>query len=103
MSLKADLQYAVKVARGAGKVILKHYGKVERLTKTHQAASAEAVTVADRASQRYIVGELLKRFPTAGIIGEENETGDNITFQCPNPSGRVWVIDPIDGTNNFVG
>lgn len=103
MSLKADLQYAIDVARGAGKVILQHYGKVERLTKTHQAASSEAVTIADRASQRYIVQELRKRFPNDGIIGEENETGDNITFECPDLNGRVWVIDPIDGTNNFVG
>lgn len=102
MSLKDDLDYVVEVARGAGKVILEHYGKVERLTKTHQAASDEAVTIADRASQRYIVQELRKRFPTDGIIGEENDAGDNITFDCPNPNGRVWVIDPIDGTNNFV-
>lgn len=102
MSLKDDLQFAVDVARGAGKVVLSHYGKVERLTKSHQAATEEAVTIADRASQRYIVAELRKRFPGDGIIGEENDAGDNITVDCPNPDGRVWVIDPIDGTNNFV-
>ena len=103
MSLKAELQYAMKVARGAGKIALAHYGKVERLTKTHQAASAEAVTEADRASQRYIVRELRKRYPNDGIIGEEDETGAGITFECPDLNGRIWVIDPIDGTNNFVG
>ncbi len=102
MSLQSDLQYAIEVARGAAKVILSHYGSVERLTKTHQAASAEAVTIADRASQAYITRELRKRFPTDGLVGEENETGDDITFDCPNPKGRVWVIDPIDGTNNFI-
>lgn len=102
MSLAHDLQYAIDLARGAGGIILRHYGKVERLTKTHAAATEEAVTEADRASQRHIVAALRKRFPEDGIIGEESETGESITFDCANPLGRVWVIDPIDGTNNFV-
>ena len=102
MSLTHDLQYATELARGAGKIILDHYGKVERLTKTHVAASAEAVTDADRASQRYIVAALRRRFPGDGIVGEESETGESITFECENPRGRNWVIDPIDGTNNFI-
>jgi myo-inositol-1(or 4)-monophosphatase len=102
MSLAHDLQYAIDLARGAGRIILDQYGKVERLTKTHAAANQEAVTEADRASQRLIVAGLRKRFPDDGIVGEESETGDSITFDCPNPDGRAWVIDPIDGTNNFV-
>src|SRR5438874_8835943 len=102
MPLSHDLQYAVELARGAGKIILDQFGRVQRLTKTHIAASAEAVTDADRASQRLIVAGLRKRYPNDGIIGEENESGDAITFDCPDPAGRAWVIDPIDGTNNFV-
>src|SRR5687767_7431344 len=102
MSLAHDLQYAIDLARAAGRVILDHYGKVERLTKTHAAANQEAVTEADRASQRLIVAGLRKRFPGDGLVGEESDTGQSITFDCPNPDGRVWVIDPIDGTNNFV-
>jgi myo-inositol-1(or 4)-monophosphatase len=102
MPLAHDLQYAIELARGASRIILDQYGKVERLTKTHAAANEEAVTEADRASQRHIVAGLRKRFPTDGIVGEESETGESITFECPNPQGRVWVIDPIDGTNNFV-
>src|SRR5687767_11909229 len=102
MSLAHDLQYALDLARDAGRVILDHYGSVQRLTKTHVAASAEAVTDADRASQRLIVAGLRRRFPTDGIVGEESDTGDSITFECPNPDGRNWVIDPIDGTNNFI-
>src|SRR3954464_8874198 len=102
MTLSHDLQYAIELARGAGKIILQHYGKVERLTKTHAMTSSEAVTDADRASQRSIVAGLRRRFPQDGVIGEENDTGSAITFDCPNPDGRVWVIDPIDGTNNFV-
>ena len=98
MSLSHDLQYVMDIARGAGKIVLEQFGKVERLTKRHE----EAVTEADRASQRYIVSALRKRFERDGMVGEENETGNAITFDVPDPSGRVWVIDPIDGTNNFI-
>jgi myo-inositol-1(or 4)-monophosphatase len=98
MSLAHDLQYAIELARGAGKIVLDHYGKVSRLTKRHQ----EAVTDADRASQRYIVAGLRRRFPEDGIIGEENETGEAITFDVADPNRRIWIIDPIDGTNNFI-
>lgn len=102
MSLTHDLQYATDLARGAGKVILDHYGKVQRLTKTHAATTNEAVTDADRASQRYIVAGLRQRYAADGIIGEESDTGHAITADIPDPNGRVWVIDPIDGTNNFI-
>src|SRR5436190_16153672 len=102
MNLSQDLQFAASLARDAGKVILQHYGSVQRLTKTHIAAKEEAVTEADRASQRLIVAGLRKRFPEDGIIGEESETGESITFEVSNLSGRNWVIDPIDGTNNFI-
>lgn len=98
MPLTHELQYAIELARSAGRIVLDQYGKVQRLTKRH----VEAVTDADRASQRHIVTGLRKRFPEDGIIGEENETGDAITFEAPDPLGRIWVIDPIDGTNNFI-
>ncbi len=102
MSLAQDLQFATELARAAGAIALSHYGKVERLTKTHAATTLEAVTDADRATQRHIVAGLRRRFPGDGVIGEENDTGDAITFECEQPMGRNWVIDPIDGTNNFI-
>jgi myo-inositol-1(or 4)-monophosphatase len=102
MSLPDNLQFVEQVARQAGAIVLEHYGRVERLTKTHAAASAEPVTEADRAAQRHIVSALRGRFRGDGIIGEEDESGQAITFDCPDPRGRVWVIDPVDGTNNFV-
>ncbi len=102
MNYADDLKFAVELARGAGGIIREKYGRVERLTKTHSMTTDEAVTEADRASQRFIVQGLKKRYPTDGIVGEESETGASITFDCPNPNGRAWVIDPIDGTNNFI-
>jgi myo-inositol-1(or 4)-monophosphatase len=102
MSLAHDLQFAVEVARTAGAVASRYYGTVTRLTKTHATTTEEAVTEADRATQRHIVEALRRRFPSDGIIGEENDTGDAITFEVPDAGGRNWVIDPIDGTNNFI-
>ncbi len=103
LPLSRQLEIVRQIARTAGAVVLSHYGRVAKLTKTHQAASSETVTEADRATQRHIVTELRKHFPNDGIIGEENDAGDDITSDNVNPAGRNWVIDPIDGTNNFVG
>ena len=102
MTLANDLQFTIDIARRAGKVALDHWGQVARLTKTHAATTDEAVTEADRATQRLIVAALRERFPGEGIIGEENDTGSAITAEIPDPMGRTWVIDPIDGTNNFI-
>ena len=99
MPIADDLAFAIATARQAGVLVRECYGQVERLTKR---AGAEAVTEADRASQRLIVAELRARFPADGIIGEENDHGDTITNLDPESGERVWVIDPIDGTNNFV-
>ena len=102
MNFSPDLQFIIDVARQAGALILHHWGKVDRLTKTHAMTTDEAVTEADRASQRLIVAELRKRFPNDGIIGEESDTGTSITAEIRDSAGRNWVIDPIDGTNNFI-
>jgi fructose-1,6-bisphosphatase/inositol monophosphatase family enzyme len=97
-----QLHYVSQLAREAGQTVLKHYGRVERLTKTHIAATDEAVTEADRATQRLILARLRSQFPTDGIIGEESDAGTSITADIADPDGRNWVIDPIDGTNNFI-
>ena len=101
-TLADDLAFAVDLARSAGEIVRHHYGHVERLTKTHVATTDEAVTEADRATQRHIVAGLRERYPADGIIGEESDTGSSITFDVRDPAGRNWVIDPIDGTNNFI-
>ena len=67
------------------------YGNVKRLTKTHAAANMEAVTEADRATQRHIVNGLRKKWPTDGIIGEESDSGESITFEVANSNGQyTW-------------
>ncbi len=107
-AMPAELAVIVELARHAGSQVMASHGRVERLTKTSAGERiqgwepTEAVTEADRATQRLIVAELRRRFPDDGIIGEESDDGAGIT-NCPPARGeRWWVIDPIDGTNNFV-
>ncbi|MWG36731.1 inositol monophosphatase family protein [Halomarina oriensis] len=57
----------------------------------------DVVTEADRRTQRRVVEVVRETFPDDAIVGEEDEE----LKQVPE-SGPVWIIDPIDGTNNFV-
>jgi histidinol-phosphatase len=60
-----------------------------------QKADASFVTEADRAVERAIRSRIIERFPDHGLVGEEygEEASD---------SGRRWIIDPIDGTHNYM-
>lgn len=55
----------------------------------------DLVTAADKEVEAFVISELRKAFPEDGVFGEE---GGSVSSR----SGRVWVIDPIDGTFNFV-
>lgn len=57
---------------------------------------ADFVTQKDLEVQNYIFGELNKLYPDIGFIGEEE--GKNIA----NESGMQWILDPIDGTTNYI-
>ena len=94
-----DLEWLLDLARQGGDLARELLGQVARQVKRGE----EAVTEADRAVQRLIVAGLHARFPHDGIIGEENDDGSAITNRAPTAgSQRVWVIDPIDGTNNYI-
>lgn len=101
MSSLADLDVVRDLALSAAGLVRERAGQVERQLKTHAAASSEAVTECDRAAQRHILDALRQRFPGDGFIGEEDDAGAGITHLTAR-GGRTWVVDPIDGTNNFV-
>lgn len=58
-------------------------------------ADASPVTLADRGAEEMLRSTLLGRFPDDGFLGEE-------FGERPGSSGFRWIIDPIDGTRNFV-
>jgi myo-inositol-1(or 4)-monophosphatase len=67
----------------------------------------EAVTAADHEIERLLTARIAGRFPDDGIFGEEfgrggpGSSGDQDGAAVPETAGRVWHIDPIDGTLNF--
>lgn len=85
------LAAAVEAARAAGEIALKYYrGDLEVLTK----ADNTPVTRADREAEEAIVEILQTAFPAHGVLGEE--------YGARGDRGVRWIIDPIDGTQNFV-
>lgn len=87
-----ELRVAVKAAKAAGKIILQGLGK--RHKTASKAFYADIVTETDKKAEKAVISIIRKAFPNHSILAEEsglNETGSEFS----------WVIDPIDGTNNF--
>jgi myo-inositol-1(or 4)-monophosphatase len=82
------------IARDAGKLALTHFESLASLP-VEAKGHLDLVTAADREVEELLIRKLRDAFPEDGIFGEE---GGNV----PGRSGRIWVIDPIDGTFNFV-
>jgi myo-inositol-1(or 4)-monophosphatase len=74
----------------AGKIIRSNFGKQQKITKKGR---FNLVTEIDKASEKAVVGLILKRFPDHSILAEESPAVIG--------SGCRWIIDPIDGTTNF--
>jgi histidinol-phosphatase len=89
---RSRYEVAVSAARRAGRLALGYFdGSFLVETKADQSP----VTVADREAESLLRRVLLEAFPGDGVLGEEH--GDT-----PGPSGYRWILDPIDGTRNFV-
>ena len=91
MSHDDDLQLAFALADAAAAVTLPAFGSRQRVELK---ADATPVTVADGAAERAMRDLLQLRRPGDGLIGEEGH-------RIPSENGRVWVVDPIDGTKMF--
>jgi 3'(2'), 5'-bisphosphate nucleotidase len=93
-----ELQVAIELARAAGAVLLEHYYSpflVEQ--KINALDELEEVTAADREANELIVGRLQAEFPEDGMLAEESTDSDRRLEK-----DRVWLIDPMDGTKNFI-
>jgi 3'-phosphoadenosine 5'-phosphosulfate (PAPS) 3'-phosphatase len=92
--MKTELEMAKELALGAGAILLEHYSQT---TSVEWKGKNDPVTAADRAASKFVVGELRKHFPLDGVLCEE-EKDDLQRLSRP----RVWVIDPMDGTKEFI-
>ena len=93
-----EIKVATELARAAGVVLLAHYYSpflVEQ--KVNALDELEEVTAADREANELIVSRLQEEFPNDGILAEESTDTEHRLGR-----DRVWLIDPMDGTKNFI-
>lgn len=86
-----ETQAAIQAAEAAGRILLKHLGRVQQVRFK---GAKDPVTAADLAAERCIRTSLHRRFPRIGFLGEEGHAADG-------PDGR-WIVDPLDGTVGFI-
>jgi len=84
---------AVRAARAAGNVILRYLNRVEGLA-VEEKARHDYVSEVDKLAEAEIIKELRKSFPDHAFLGEESGS--------IGKSDKVWVIDPLDGTHNYL-
>ena len=93
MSERADC--ALRAAEAGGSVALKSFrGDITVETKS---GKTDVVTQADRDAQRRVRATIREAYPDDPVVGEEDEEASAVPDEGP-----AWIIDPIDGTNNYV-
>src|SRR5829696_1658555 len=92
-----ELQIACELARTAGAAILEHYEGPLNIEQKNYNDDAEPVTQADRIANELIVSRLKREFPDDGILAEES-----VDTERRLAKSRVWMVDPLDGTNGFI-
>ncbi len=93
--LTDELTAAVELALRAGHSILPIYASD---FSVHYKGANDPVTEADRLANQIIVEGLRKRFPNDGVVAEESASEASLAIG----RGRVWYVDPVDGTKEFV-
>jgi len=94
MDQSARLETAKDIARDAGAMALEFFKDISKL-EINQKSTQDLVSNADLEVETYVRARITEAFPKDGIIGEEHDP-------VQSQSGWTWVIDPIDGTANFV-
>lgn len=89
------LEVALAAARAGGDVVARHYQDgVQIRSKAGDDQSHNLVTDADVEAERVIVAAIRDHFPEHQMLGEESHQADA-------EGEHLWIIDPLDGTNNF--
>lgn len=92
------LNTAIKAARRAGAIINRASLDLERLNVARKGPK-DYVTEVDKAAEEAIIDILSTAYPDHGFLGEETGLHNN---DKPNKPEYQWVIDPLDGTKNFI-
>ena len=94
-SISPNLNIMIKASQKASKALIRDFGEIEKLQVSVKGPS-NFVTNADTKAEKIIIEELMKAKKNYSIISEED--GSKINSDSEN----VWIIDPIDGTSNFL-
>jgi myo-inositol-1(or 4)-monophosphatase len=90
----ANINVMVKACRKAAKTIIRDFGEIENLQVSLK-GPGDYVSASDKKVEKIIIEELLKARPDYSVLSEEiGEINNSTSFR--------WIIDPIDGTSNFL-
>ena len=90
----ANINVMVKACRKAAKTIIRDFGEIENLQVSLK-GPGDYVSASDKKVEKIIIEELLKARPDYSVLSEEiGEINNDKSFR--------WIIDPIDGTSNFL-
>jgi histidinol-phosphatase len=93
-----ELDAARQFARAGGRIAMRHFRRDPEASRKHDGTW---VTVADRAVESELRELVARSFPEHNVLGEE-EGLSRATGGPPIPGAPTWVVDPIDGTTNFM-
>ena len=94
ISISPHLNIMLKASEKASKVLIRDFGEIEKLQVSNKGPS-DFVTNADIKAEKIIIEELKKAKPNYSILSEEKGSEKN-------KDDKTWIIDPIDGTINFL-
>ena len=94
-SISANLNLMIKACDRASKILIRDFGEIENL-QVSKKGPKDFVTNSDLRAEKIIIEELKKSRPNYSIVSEENGIENN------KDSKNTWIIDPIDGTTNFL-
>ena len=100
-TLREIESHAVRIARESGAILRAHF-ELALNVEYKDDKQSDPVTNADYACQTFLTEEIGKRFPGHGILGEEDNAEERQRVDGQPAPDFVWVLDPLDGTRNFL-
>ena len=94
-SISPNLNIMIKACEKASKVIIRDFGEIENLQVTKK-GPRDFVTKTDKRVEKILIEELSKAKKNYSFLTEESGKIEN------NDKDKIWIIDPIDGTTNFL-
>jgi myo-inositol-1(or 4)-monophosphatase len=95
------LTIAVRAARRAGRIITRAAEDLDHI-KVDRKQANDFVTEVDRQSEQAIIETLIDAFPHHSFMGEETGATHGKPYETPEQADFLWIIDPLDGTTNFI-